>query len=209
MALINIGLVYEPCPNEIKSLESIIVSITNTAPEKEKIVGLDGPNEIVQLIFEAANWQNILAIFLGSSFLKSFGSELGKQAASALIKKTISEDSEKPEASDEASGGVNDMLEVIKKLQEKGQMVTFSVKIEGSPRNASILIGNPSDRQEIYKICMVALYAEEIQEYLTEMIASDRRKFLSFWEPPTFSMPIEVLENGSIIVAGKVFGDEI
>nr|WP_298171189.1 hypothetical protein [uncultured Pseudomonas sp.] len=201
MSTINLGIVYEPYPLELSELSSSIIDLTGTPPEKERVIAYDGPNEIVQLLVDAANWKHALsfiAVVLGGKFAASFATELGKQAAAEVWR-------EKRNYYDAIKSNTiapfQRIIKSIQALRAKNQTVTIAVKIPGTPRNAGLVLTSNDQTEIAWQIANVIRYAEEIERTVKKLL-EENPHLLDSGQNADMSFAIDVLENGDVRILG-------
>lgn len=198
MTTINLGIVYEPHPTELSELGYALEEITGATPPKEKIVGYDGPNEVVQILIDAATWQNILACYaikLGDTFLRSFSDELGKQAAAEVWKQK----NNYYEALKRVSAApFLKLAKSIQSLRKKNQIVTISVKIPNTPRNASLVITSDDPAVIIWQIANVTRCAGDIRDVIKKATEANPQSPPRNGKNPDMSIVLELFENGDL-----------
>jgi len=204
MAPLNLGIVYEPHPQELANLSDVLTEISGTPPEKEQILGYAGPNEVVQILVDASTWQNALsglAMLFGGIFTASFAQELGKQAASEVWK-------EKKNYYDAvkrmSAAPFYRLVSAIQALRQKDQTVTISVKTPSTPRNASLVITSDDPAEIAWQISNVTRCAREIHDIIPQITDADPQSPLRNGNNPDMSIVIEVLESGDVKVLGVV-----
>ena len=199
---VDLGIVYEAHPDELSELSSALKDITGVSPSKEKLVGYDGPNEVVQILIDSATWVstlNIVASLLGGSFAVSFGNEIAKQAAAEVWKQK----SNYYEAVKRLSAApFLKLAKTIKALREKNQTVTVSVKIPNTPRNASLVISSDDPAVIIWQIANITRCAADIREVIAKAAEDSPQSPPCNGDNPDMSIVLELLENGDIKLLG-------
>ena len=204
MSTIDLGIVYEPHPRELAELDDALVEITGAQPSREHVVGYAGPNEVVQILIDAATWKNALsslAALFGGTFAISFANELGKQVASEVWK----EKKNYYEAVKQASA--NSFLRVvaaIQALRAKEQTVTIAVRVPGTPRNAGLVLTSNDPAEIAWQISNVTRCSVEIVEVIQQAQAANPGQPPRNGNNPDLSIVIEVLDNGDVRVLGAV-----
>ncbi len=203
MATIDLRIVYEPCPAELAELSAVLAEITSETPLKEEIPGLAGPNEFVQMLLDAATWQNALrcfAVTIGGVFASSFAKELGKHVEAEHWK---NKENYYNALKKVTTGVLRRLVRAIQALRAKDQTVTIAIRIPGLSRNAGLLLTSDDEAVILWQIANVIRCAEQIREIVTAAQATPG------WARPgllnrDFSIPVEVLDNGDVKVLGKV-----
>ena len=201
MSVINLGIFHEYRPTEIAELNEALFELTGDRPQKEEIEDFAGPNDVVQLLIDAANWQRILLIF-SAIFGAAFAAELGKLTAAEIWK-------EKRNYYEALKRGAAARLErvfqAIRALQEKEQTVTVAVKIPGAPRNAALALESDDLALIAWQIANVTRCAEEIRNIVDEACRENPDYPPTKHElNPDLSIVIKVLDNGDVEVLGKI-----
>jgi hypothetical protein len=196
--IINLGIVYEPHPAELKELSDSLIELTNTKPEQERIVGFAGPNEVVQLIIDSATWQNALytlAMIFGGKFAASFSTELGKLVAGEVWKnKKNYYDAVKQKN----AAPFLRLVKAIQDLRSKDQTITIAIKIPGTPRNAGLVITSDDPAEIAWQIANVTRCAEDIKKIILDARQNTNVEKYTVGSNPDLSIVIEVLENGDV-----------
>ncbi|MBX3373896.1 MAG: hypothetical protein KF817_08675 [Phycisphaeraceae bacterium] len=203
MTTISLGTVYEPHPREVAELSQAILSLTGEEPERRPIQGFAGPNDVVQILIDAATWPKALGAFgllLGGKFAISFVSELGKRSAAEVWKNRENY----AEALRRASAApFKRLIEAIAALRQRDQTVTIAVWIPGTQRNAGLVITSEDPVEIIWEISNVARCAPQILE-----IVQRKRDASPYGEVdgrnPDSSIQIEIAQDGSISILGEV-----
>jgi hypothetical protein len=197
MATVDLGIVYEPHPQEFAELRAALSELTGSAPGQERLFGYAGPNDVVQLLLDAATWQNVLAVLaasFGGAFAASFGKELGKLAAVEVWK-------EKRNYYDAVkrvtASSFLKFVAAIKAMREKDQTVTIAVRIPGTPRNAGLVITSDDPAEIAWQISNVTRCTVAIQRVIFQSPGNPMDG-----DNPDKSIVIEVLENGDVRVLG-------
>lgn len=205
MTTVNLGIVYEPHPSELSELSSVLKEITNDEPQKERIIGYAGPNEVVQMLIDVASWPNALwslALLFGGKFAISFATELGKLAATDVWKEkknyyeAIKQNTAAPFLK---------LFNAIKALRTKEQTVTIAIKIPDTPRNAGLVLESNDPAEIAWQISNVIRCAEKIRDIIIK--ARSINPHLTNGSNPDMSIVIEVLENGDVKVLDEIIKD--
>lgn len=203
MRKIELGIVYKPYPEELEEFTLAVSKLTGLTPSEEKLFGFAGPNDVVQIILDAASWALVLkgtVAFLGGKFLSSYISELGKHAALKTIEAFQAKESNSESNIDADS--FMELVVAIKKLREKGQTVTIAVKLPDTPRNAGFIIETDDPREIAKQISFIAIHTEEIQNSY-QAIINKGGKVPRTGNNPDMSLKIELLENGDVTFLGE------
>ncbi|MBU3003651.1 hypothetical protein [Paraglaciecola arctica] len=198
MSHIELGIVYHPCPEELEEFSSAVSKLTGLTPREEKLFGFAGPNEVVQIILDTVSWALLFkgsAAFLGTKFLSSYVSELGKQAATKTIETFGSKEDKDKEI-------FLELVEAIIKLRQKGQTVTVAVKLIDTPRNAGFVIETEDPKEIAEQMSLVALYTEDIQKRYEELKREDD-KVSKTGNNPDMSLKIEITDGGKVLLMGN------
>jgi hypothetical protein len=196
--IINIGIVYEPHPTELRELSNSLIELTTTEPEKEKIVGFAGPNEVVQLIVDAATWHNALwalAMIFGGKFAGSFSTEMGKLVAGEVWK---NKKNYYEAVKQKTAVPFLRLFNAIQDLRSKDQTITIAVKIPGTPRNAGLVITSEDPAEIAWQLANVMRCADEITNIIMDARKNTTGLQYTIGDNPDMSLVIEVLENGDV-----------
>lgn len=205
MANIDLGIVYEPHPTELAEIEAALSVVTDGQPERKKLVGYAGPNDVVQLLIDAATWQNALsglALIFGATFVRSFSGELGKLSATEVWKNRESYSDAVKQAT---AAPFNRLVVALNSFRNKGQTTTIAVRIEGTERNAGFILTSEDPSVVAWQMACITLCASEIRQ-----IVLDNPDLP--WKDsgnPDLSIKIDVLENGDISILGKTISKNI
>jgi hypothetical protein len=198
MSIINLGMVYKPSPAELEDLSASLAEAAGARPVEEKVQGLAGPNDILQLVIDAVNWKTaleVLGVFLGGRFLKSFADELGKQAGASLWK---NKKHYYEAVKSTASSALRQFTDSIRAIRAKDQVVAVAIKIPGSGRNAGLVLTSDDDAELLWQIANVYRCAVEIAAIIEPMVGDP----VAMQKSGTIavSVRVEVLENGDVRV---------
>ena len=200
MSTISIGIVGERHPHELKELSDSLAEIINDKPQQERILGLAGPNEVVQLLIDAVTWKNALyslALILGGKFAASFATELGKLTATKIWKekKNYHEAFKKI-----ISSPFHRFVNAIKALRTKNQTILITIKIPGTIRNASLALISDDPAEIAWQIANVIRCAEDIKDIVEAAKKTNPNENFLDRNNPDMSVVIEVLDNGDVKV---------
>lgn len=206
MSRIDLGIVYKPHPKELLKLNEALTEFTGDCPQEKILIGLAGPNEVVQIILNATSWMNIikfLSIFLGGKFAASYVSELGKQAA---VKSMEHWQNKRNYLDLSKRGGSSSFIKLsttIKALREKGQTITIAVKLPGSLRNAGLIITTDNTSEIAWQLACLALKTEIVQNIYLEIIKNGEN-LKQTGDNSDMSLEIKLTDNGDIIFLGEI-----
>jgi len=210
MSQIDLGIVYKPHPQELHELSNALTEFTGSTPVEEKLFSFAGPNEVVQIILDAASWMNILkglALILGGKFAASFVSELGKQAAITSIDFWKDKKNYPNAIKGENSAAFFKFIEAIKSLREKNQTITIAVKLPGTPRNAGLILKTDNSSELAWQLACIALKTEQIQQLYLEIEKSENR-MQKTGNNPDMSIELELMDNGDVKFLGQTLSSE-
>ena len=199
MANLDLGIVYEPHPEELAEIEAALSAIVDAQPEKERLVGYAGPNEVVQLLIDVATWQNALlglATLFGAKFVGTFSAELGKLTANEVWK---NKENYKSAVKHATAAPFRRLVAALNSFRRKSQTTTLAVKIEGTQRNAGLILTSEDPAVIAWQMGCVMICAEEIRKIVLDNPDLPWRDF----DNPDLSIKIEVLENGDVTIMGQ------
>jgi hypothetical protein len=200
VASIDLGVAYELGQPELAELSNALQDITGQLPEKHQVASFAGPNEVVQLLLNAATWQNALSA-LAAIFGGAFVAELGKLSAGDIWKnkENFSEALRRV-----ANSKFFRVVSAIQALRKKNIIVTVAVQVKNTPRNAGLIIVSDDPAEIGWQIANIARCAEDIQRIVQRVQAAGG---VNYNLPPgigneDISIKVEVLENGDVRVLG-------
>jgi hypothetical protein len=207
MSVIKLGIVYKPYPLEFAELQVALSEITKETSEEEDLIGLAGPNDVVQILIDALTWHKAIifvAIIFGRKFVESFATELGKHTEAYFWK-------EKKNYSDAITQAIASpfirVVNAIKTLRSKNQTITIAIKIQGTCRNAGLVLKSEDPAEIAWEMANVIRNAEKIQNIVIEAQRANPDNPIWSGDNPDKSIEVEILENGDIKVLGITISD--
>jgi len=202
MKNVNLGIVYEPHPAELDELSAALSAVTQEQPVREIVFGFAGPNEVVQLIIDAATWQNALltlSTLFGGKFAASFATELGKLSAAEVWKNRANYTDAIRSAT--AAPFVR-IANAISELRKKEQTVTIAVRIPGTHRNAGLVITTDDPADIAWQFSNVARCAPRILDAVERHMEANPNTWLT-GRNPDLSIEIKITRDGNIEILGE------
>ncbi len=203
MATFDLGIFYEPHPDELAEMSDAIVDLTGDEPQKEQVVGFAGPNDVVQILIDAENWQKVL-LAIGTVFgwfVLHFSQELGKLAAADVWK----DKSKYYEVLRKTSAApFHRLMRAIQALRAKHQTVSVAVKVPGTPRNAGLVLASDDPAEVAWQICNVVRCSVEIRAIVLATRQANPDSPPTTGDNPDMSIVIETLDDGRVRVLGEI-----
>lgn len=159
----QIGYVYpDPPTDKILELQNILIELSEVPAETKKLIGLAGPNEIVQIIADAATWVLVVSVFYGKAFLE----QLGKNHANSL-----------PKLTDKISQLAKLLIQKIHELQKAGYEVDLALPVPlPSARNVFVRIDSNKPEDILKLIILMGENAPKIEASIARILDESNNK---------------------------------
>jgi hypothetical protein len=143
---VAIGVVFEPAG--ATESQAALATIFRKEPRRIEMVGLAGPNDTLQILFDWATWHAFVGIVAGAYFVKL--AQMAAESTPSTIKTWFARNTPKPSDQPERDDAIFKLLAAIDKAQKSGNSVIVGFPIDDPKfqrRNIGIQLAGASPEE--------------------------------------------------------------